>query len=283
MKIGLDFFYCPVSFDDATQLVEAEFGLKAIAIIVKLKQRIFAGQGYYCDWNDEVALLFSSKVCGLPPGDNAVSEVVKAALRRGIFDKKIFDKYGVLTSVEIQRDFLEAAKRRKCVEVKKEYLLLTVPNLQDNVIIIDKNVNINGKNVGKNKQSKVEESKGKESNIPCTDPGEPDSMPSVISLPLNDKTEHYVYQADINKWQELYPVVDILQELKKMKGWLDSNPAKKKTKNGIARFINSWLSRVQDKGGSPQNNSAQKSSKGKPDNGFKKIIEEYGLGEDTHE
>ena len=283
MKIGLDFFYCPVSFDDPTQLVEAEFGLKSIAIIVKLKQRIFGGQGYYCDWNDEVALLFSSKVCGLPPGDNAVSEVVKAALRRGIFDKKIFDKYGVLTSMEIQRDFLEAAKRRKCVEVKKEYLLLTVPNLQDNVSIIDKNVDINSKNVDINKQSKVEESKGKESNNFCTEPGEPDSMLPVISLPLNDKTEHSVYQADINQWQELYPVVDILQELKKMKGWLDSNPAKKKTKKGIARFINSWLSRVQDKGGSPQNNSAQKRSKGNPDNGFKKIIEEYGLGEDTHE
>ncbi|MEA5085078.1 MAG: DUF4373 domain-containing protein [Lachnospiraceae bacterium] len=283
MKIGLDFFYCPVSFDDPTQLVEAEFGLKAIAIIVKLKQRIFGGQGYYCDWNDEVALLFGSKVCGLSPGDHAVSEVINAALRRGIFDKKIFDKYGVLTSMEIQRDFLEAAKRRKNVEVKKEYLLLSLPILQDNVIIIDKNVNINGKNVDINEQSKGKGSKGKESNDSCTEPGEPDSMPPVISLPLNDNSEYPITEKEIEVWKELYPSVNILQELRKYKGWALTNPKKRKTRGGILRSVNSWLAKEQDKGGSPQNNSVKQNSNAKPANGVNAIIEEFGLGEDKHE
>jgi len=35
-----------------------------------------------------------------------------------------------------------------------------------------------------------------------------------------------------------------------MKGWLDANPAKRKTKKGILRFVNTWLSKEQDKGGS---------------------------------
>ena len=32
-----------------------------------------------------------------------------------------------------------------------------------------------------------------------------------------------------------------------MKGWLNSNPTKRKTRRGIKRFINSWLAREQDK------------------------------------
>ena len=77
---------------------------------------------------------------------------------------------------------------------------------------------------------------------------QPSTMPSVIELILNDKSLFPVHQDDIDLWSELYPSVDIMQELRKMKGWLDSNPTKRKTKNGIKRFINSWLSREQDRG-----------------------------------
>lgn len=80
----------------------------------------------------------------------------------------------------------------------------------------------------------------------CPEPEAPD-RPSVISLLLNDKTEYPVYQEDINNWAELYPAVDVLQELRKMKGWLDANPERRKTKRGIKRFINSWLSKEQDR------------------------------------
>lgn len=71
--------------------------------------------------------------------------------------------------------------------------------------------------------------------------------PSVITITLNDKSEYPVYQSMIDEWNELYPNVDVLQELRKMKGWSNANPAKRKTKKGIQRFINAWLSREQDK------------------------------------
>lgn len=34
-----------------------------------------------------------------------------------------------------------------------------------------------------------------------------------------------------------------------MRGWLDSNPDRRKTRRGVRRFVNSWLSQEQDKGG----------------------------------
>lgn len=76
-----------------------------------------------------------------------------------------------------------------------------------------------------------------------------DLTPPVYTLPLVDKTSFAVTEAQFNKWAEMYPAVDVLQELRKMDGWLESNPKKRKTKNGIMRFINGWLAREQDRGG----------------------------------
>jgi hypothetical protein len=56
--------------------------------------------------------------------------------------------------------------------------------------------------------------------------------------------------ADIIQWQKTYPAVDVFAELAKMESWLDANPSKSKTSKGIKRFVNSWLSRAQDRGGS---------------------------------
>ncbi len=73
------------------------------------------------------------------------------------------------------------------------------------------------------------------------------SAPPVISLVQNDGNLYGVSQPQINRWQELYPAVDVLAELRKMAGWLEANSRNRKTKGGMARFAANWLSRVQDK------------------------------------
>lgn len=95
---------------------------------------------------------------------------------------------------------------------------------------------------------------GKDSidNVYCTELESSSSMPeekAAIALTLNDKSEYPIFDKDIAAWKELYPNVDILQELRKMKGWLNSNPTRRKTKKGILKFVNAWLAKEQDKGG----------------------------------
>lgn len=77
------------------------------------------------------------------------------------------------------------------------------------------------------------------------------SEPAVITLLLNTGDEYPITQSDINTWTELYPAVNIMQELRNMKGWCISNPKKRKTAGGIKRFINAWLAKEQNKGGTP--------------------------------
>lgn len=79
---------------------------------------------------------------------------------------------------------------------------------------------------------------------------EPDkSAPSVITLTLNDGSAFPITQEMVDKWKSLYQSVDIMQELRKMSGWLDANPTRRKTRTGVLRFIAAWLSKEQDKGG----------------------------------
>ena len=158
MKVGLEYFSLDTVLDTKIDLIEAEFGIKGFAVIVKLWLRIYGEFGYYCEWNDEIALLFSQKI-GV--GSNTVSEIVSASIRRGIFDKDLYEKYSVLTSNGIQKRYLKGAKRRVQVEIKENYLLLSAPEIKEIIGKSKVSVNIIAKNVNGNEQSKVKESKVK--------------------------------------------------------------------------------------------------------------------------
>jgi hypothetical protein len=72
----------------------------------------------------------------------------------------------------------------------------------------------------------------------------------VFELPLNEKdTFHYVTSKDVAGFEELFPAVDVLHEMKLMRQWFKDNPQKKKTKSGIGRFMTNWLAKAQNSGG----------------------------------
>lgn len=168
-KAGVEYFPLDVENDDKLDLIEAEFGLTGFAVIVKLYQRIYK-LGYYCEWNDEVALLFGKR---LGTGGKAVSEIVSAAIRRSLFDEEIYRKYGVLTSRGIQKRYFEIVARRRNVEVEQRYLLVSRELIPVNVNIMyaETPVNVNTmqaetpENAYRSTQSKVKERKVKESKV----------------------------------------------------------------------------------------------------------------------
>lgn len=256
-KVGIDSFLLDCHTNDNISEIEAEYGVKGFAVVVRLWQKIYSEKGYYCEWIERSPLLFLSNWFGGNSGVtiNLINEIVNRCLSNGIFDSGMYEKYSILTSERIQEQYFDVVKRRECIQVKKEYLLVSVDKIKGIVYENGDSACRNPENVCRNSTSKVKESKekerevkeSKENNI-CPEPEQPASVLPVISLILNDKSFHDVFQSDIEGWKELYPAVDIIQELKKMKGWLDSNPDRRKTRRGIKRFINSWLSRAQDSG-----------------------------------
>jgi hypothetical protein len=80
----------------------------------------------------------------------------------------------------------------------------------------------------------------------CAEPSSTPARRSVIKLPLNNGNEHTVTEADAQEYQELYPAVDVKQQLRNMRGWLISHPSNRKTNTGVKAFITKWLKREQD-------------------------------------
>ena len=80
-----------------------------------------------------------------------------------------------------------------------------------------------------------------------------DKLTSIDSTPEDGNEPTAVSQNKVNEEpvveiKELFPAVDVKQELNKMRAWSDANPSKRKTKRGVERFIVNWLSREQDRG-----------------------------------
>ena len=70
---------------------------------------------------------------------------------------------------------------------------------------------------------------------------EPDTgLPPLI---LKDGSRFHISENHLNEFVDAYPGVDVRDQIFKMSQWLKSNPTKRKTKNGIMRFINSWIAR----------------------------------------
>ena len=73
--------------------------------------------------------------------------------------------------------------------------------------------------------------------------------PPVAMIPLADGSEFPVPASLASEYAAAYPGVDVAGELAQVRAWCLSNPRKRKTKNGIRRFLNSWLDRAQNQVG----------------------------------
>ena len=231
---ALRYFTLDCHMDDSIKLLESEFGLKGFAVIIKLFQKIYGDEGYYCKWNQDVELLFAA---GLstdrePISGNFVSEVIKGCLRRGVFDNEMFKKYGILTSRGIQKRYLEAARRRTSTKLVSEYLLVKVDPKFKNVSIISENVDIFVENVSNSRQRKVKESKEKESKLYC--PADAEQIIKTIITYLNEKIGSD-YKPDAKKTVGLivklltrgYTAEDMQKVIdKKFEEWKDTEYAK---------------------------------------------------------
>ena len=130
-----------------------------------------------------------------------------------------------------------------CADVP-EHMLNGVPVCS---VLSDKNTE------SRNKNSETEKEKEKEAETEeyhfCSEPPSAVSELPVAEIPLNDGSMYPVFRSDREQYALLYPSVDIDQELRNIRGWCLANPARRKTRRGVKTFINSWLSRQQDRGG----------------------------------
>lgn len=83
------------------------------------------------------------------------------------------------------------------------------------------------------------------------------ASPTAIELPAVGGALVAITEADVSEWSQAFPAVNVSQQLAAIRSWLNVNPQKRKTTKGMKRFVVSWLSRDQDRGGGRQQPQAQ--------------------------
>ena len=163
-KEGIPSFLLDCRTNDNISEIEAEYGVKGFAVVVRLWQKIYCEKGYYCEWIKRSPLLFLSNWFGGNSGVtiSLINEIVDRCLNNGIFDGQMYKKYSILTSARIQEQYFDVVKRREGIPVIQEYLLVSVDKIRG---IAYKNMDSacrTNENVCRNSTSKVNRSKVKE-------------------------------------------------------------------------------------------------------------------------
>ena len=183
---GINYFPVGVNFmeENAMEVIEAKYGIKRSAIVLKLMCKIYK-EGYYIRWDEEQCLIFANKA-GREVQAEEVQGIIEILFTKGILDRNSYQENGILTSESIQKVWMEATKRRKRELSELPYLMVkpekengkadTPPALQEiqqpelfkkektpvNPKNVVHHVAVDAKNACNSGQSKVKENKAEE-------------------------------------------------------------------------------------------------------------------------
>ena len=183
---GINYFPVGVNFmeENAMEVIEAKYGIKGSAIVLKLMCKIYK-EGYYIRWDEEQCLIFANKA-GREVQAEEVQGIIEILFTKGILDRNSYQENGILTSESIQKVWMEATKRRKRELSELPYLMVkpekengkadTPPALQEiqqpelfkkektpvNPKNVVHHVAVNAKNACNSGHSKVKENKAEE-------------------------------------------------------------------------------------------------------------------------
>ena len=196
---GINYFPIAVNFmeENAMEVIEAKYGMKGLAIVLKLLCKIYK-EGYYIPWGEEQCLLFANKT-GKEADTEEVQGIIEIMIEKGMIDRGSYAEHKVLTSEAIQKVWIEATKRRKRNWTAMPYLLIKPKetcNEEKTVCTqnVEQDAGSDAKNACNTEQSKVKQSRefppsapprGKEEEVNAT----PVSMPGYA---FNTMTHNYV-------------------------------------------------------------------------------------------
>lgn len=244
-KTGLDYYPMDVGFlrDKKVRLLRSEFGASSVLFVLYVLGKVYEGDGYFLRWDKDELLLAADELREQP---TYISEVLQGCLTRSLFDERVFQTFGVLTSAGIQRRYLRGCEKRDVITVFSEYWLLNTCSKSDVPVGIraklalvsvtggnnDVNSPENPDNSPGNPQSKVKESKVKESRVlggapaapaPTHAPSEGESLGSGFVPPTVEEVAEYVRSrgscVDPQVWVDYYAARGWMTGRAVMKDW----------------------------------------------------------------
>jgi len=245
-KFTVDYFPHDCVHKTTMYIIEQKYGNDGYAFWFKVLELLGSTDGHFINLNDEMKNEFLQAKTRLSSVDCIA--ILDTLCKLGAIDPELWSKR-VIWSQNFVNNIETVYKNRKVKPPLKPTLNELFP--VETPISTGRNTTETNVSTDRNPQSRVEESrvKNKTFSSELENPSSPDAESPVFQIPLADKTNYDVTQKDIDKWQDVFPAVCILAELKRIALWCDDNPTKKKTRRGVNKFISAWLERTQNRGG----------------------------------
>lgn len=124
-KQGLDYFPLNTDFihDRLVRRIMKREGDASLSVLIEVLSYIYSGEGYYVCADVLFYEDLSSNLYEKTSDD--IRRIVSLAVEYGIFDAALHAKYGILTSADIQRQYLFSTKRRNVSHLDPAYCLIS--------------------------------------------------------------------------------------------------------------------------------------------------------------
>jgi hypothetical protein len=244
-KVGLSYFPLDTDFFDDEKILftVSRFGVKCEGIIVRLMCRIYRN-GYYLEFNDDMALLVARSV-GDVSLHGLVTDVVHELVKRGFFNKDMFDRFSILTSRGFQKRYFKICSdsHRVSFAIHPQYDLISFPT-QETQFPLEEIANPTEESA----QTKGKERKEKES--------KEGTARDTVSSPVNGR----VTEKDFEEIWKLYPnsqgkknarrhffaSVKTAADMERIKKALDNYQLSKNFKKGFIKNGSTWFNEWDD-------------------------------------
>lgn len=212
------------------ELIEAQ-GWIGFSIYFYLCQKAYASDGYFYRWSYTNAATTARRMGG-GIGSETIRQVVALCLQIGLFDKRLFDREGVLTSRGIQRRYMVAIQKRSFKEVEEKLWLLNEEESEGLIVVPENRDSLpedvhslpeNTTKESKVKKSKVKERKEKETAAPVGSAPSPSHQQDLDKLVYDygqAKVDEYVRRVQSWYADKGKPVGDLYATVRK---WLEQD------------------------------------------------------------
>lgn len=263
---SLKYFPLKVGFfqNKKIRMLKSRFGKDGVTFYLYLLCEIYGGKGYYVRFDEDLLFIIADD---LNIEVNLTRQIMKYLCERSMLveieienekeESKVFASVNIITARNIQEQYQESTKGlRRDVLVDKRIWVLKNEETLSHIKVSDFSINtektnintgfkkLNAEKTTQIKINKIKENKKKD--MPGTKCSEP-----VAMLPLKDGTEYEILAESFEEFVSAYPEINVLSEMRKMRAWCLSNPANRKTRRGIMKFINGWLGRAKPESQNP--------------------------------
>ncbi len=122
-KIAIDYFPLDCCFDDRVNFIEAKHGFAGFTVLIKLWQKIYSSEGYYCCFDEKAKYLFCQQY---RIDRNLLNEILTTLLSENIFSLHHYQQYGILTSRGVQKRYFKIVRecKRNPIKINPNFYLL---------------------------------------------------------------------------------------------------------------------------------------------------------------